>query len=259
MRLPAGYTLLRRGAVRAAVRDDLVPALGAWLLAPRLEPPSDARPVAAGRGGAYRVALPGTPAAVVRPYRRGGVLARLVHATYVGPFPRPWRELAATVEARRRGVPAPEVLAARVDGTLVYGGTLVTAELAGAVTLFEALRHAPDDSARRALAARAGDAVALLHGAGVFHADLNLTNVVVHPRPEGDAVALLDFDRARVHAGPLGARARRRNLARLARSLAKLDPAGALGGDELRRAFCAAYTRHPSAGASPALEAACAS
>ena len=58
---------------------------------------------------------------------------------------------------------------------------------------------------------------------------------------------MIDFDRARVSAGPLGARARRRNLARLARSLAKLDPHGALGGAELRRAFVAGYG--PGAGA----------
>jgi 3-deoxy-D-manno-octulosonic acid kinase len=259
MRLPAGYTLLRRGAVRAALRDDLVPALGDWLLAPRLEPPPGARPVPAGRGGAYHLALPGAPAAIVRPYRRGGLLARFVRATYVGPFPRPLQELAATVEARRRGVSAPEVLGARVDGTLIYGGALVTAELPGAHTLLEALRRAPDDATRQSLAARAGRAVAHLHAAGVFHADLNLTNVVVHATSEDDAIALLDFDRARLHSGPLRTRARRRNLDRLARSLAKLDPEGTLGGQALRRAFCAAYAGPPASGAAPAMETACAS
>jgi 3-deoxy-D-manno-octulosonic acid kinase len=258
MTVPAGYTLLRRGPVRAAVRDDLVPALGGWLLAPRLDPPAGAAPVAAGRGGAYRIALPGAPAAVVRPYRRGGVLARLVRTTYVGPFPRPLRELAATVEARRRGVPAPEVLAARVEGSLVYRGALVTAELAGAATLLEALRRAPDAGAQRALAARAGRAVGRMHAAGVFHADLNLTNVVVHPGRDGDDVTLLDFDRARLRATPLGPRARRRNLARLARSLAKLDPGGTLAGVELRRAFCAAYAGQPAPDPGAGVETACA-
>jgi hypothetical protein len=59
---------------------------------------------------------------------------------------------------------------------------------------------------------------------------------------------VIDFDRARVGVGPLGARARQRNLARLARSLAKLDPEDALGGPELRRAFVAGYG--PGTGAS---------
>jgi len=86
-----------------------------------------------------------------------------------------------------------------------------------------------------------GRAVAALHKAGVFHADLNLRNILVHPGPEGVRIALLDFDRAWLGPVPLGARARRRNLRRLVRSLAKLDPDGTLAGAEERRAFRDAY------------------
>ena len=241
MRLPAGYTLLGAAPVRAAIRDDLVPLLGSWLLAPSLVLPAGAEPIAAGRGAAYRVALPGGVRAVVRLYRRGGLVARAVRQTYLGLRPRPLRELAITAEARRRGVAAAEVLAARVDGRLAYRGALVTAEIAGAETLFEALRTAGTPAARRALAASAGAAVATLHAAGISHADLNLTNILVHPGPAGAAAALVDFDRARMSGGPLGPAARRRNLRRLARSLAKLDPEGALAGPEDARAFRAAY------------------
>ena len=91
------------------------------------------------------------------------------------------------------------------------------------------------------MAATAGAAVATLHAAGISHADLNLTNILVHPGPTGTAAALVDFDRARLSTGPLGLAARRRNLRRLARSLAKLDPHGALAGPEDARAFRAAY------------------
>jgi 3-deoxy-D-manno-octulosonic acid kinase len=94
--------------------------------------------------------------------------------------------------------------------------------------------------------------VSRLHHAGVYHADLNLTNLLVTPHAADDVV-VVDFDRARMRDEPLGVGPRRRNLARLARSLAKLDPAGALGGPELRRAFVAGYG--PGAGAG----AACAS
>jgi len=127
-----------------------------------------------------------------------------------------------------------------VEGGLIYRGALVTAEMPHARTLFEALRDASGDAARGALAARAGRAVARLHDAGVYHADLNLTNLLVGPVASDDVV-VVDFDRARVRQGPLGRRARRRNLARLARSLAKLDPGESLGGPALRRAFAAAY------------------
>src|SRR5438445_189323 len=244
VRVPASYALLRSGAVRAAIRSDLVPALAAWLLAPRLELPPGAAPIASGRGPAYRMRLGDGAPVVVRICRRGGLAARLVRETYLGLRPRPLRELALTVEARRRGVAAAEVLAARVEGRLAYRGALVTAEVPAAATLLEALRGAPDRAARRGLAAAAGRAVAGLHAAGVFHADLNLRNILVHPGPEGVRAALLDFDRAWLGAPPLRSAARRRNLRRLARSLAKLDPGGQLAGAEERRAFRDAYTDH---------------
>jgi len=247
VRVPDAYTLERAGAVRAAIRRDLVPRIGSWLLAPALELPLVAERLGSGRGGAWRVELPGGLRVVVRFYRRGGLVARVVRDTYVGPRPRPLHELAVTVEARRRGVPAPEVLGARVEGGLVYRGALVTAEVPHARTLFAALSEADGEGARCALAARAGLAVARLHDAGVYHADLNLTNLIVSSQGAHDVV-VIDFDRARVGAGPLGAGARQRNLARLARSLAKLDPEDALGGPELRRAFVAGYG--PGAGAS---------
>jgi 3-deoxy-D-manno-octulosonic acid kinase len=238
--VPAGYVRIGDGSVRAVVRADLAPTLGAWLLAPRLVLPDDARPLGAGRGAAWATTVAGTPA-VVRMGRRGGVVARLLRETYLGVRPRTLRELAVTVEARRRGVAAPEVIAARVEGWLAYRGALVTVAVPDAATLIDAFAAAPDAAARRELARRAGRAVAVLHDAGLRHADLNLTNILVHPGGDGPAIVLVDFDRARLAAGPLGARARRGNLARLARSARKLDPAGALAGVEERRAFLRGY------------------
>jgi len=239
--VPSTYEVVGAAPVRAAIRRDLVPVLGPWLLAQRLEIPPDAAPIASGRGAAFRITFPGGHRMVLRLYRRGGFLARLVRETYLGLQPRPLRELALTVEVRRRGVPAAEVLAARVEGGITYRGALVTAEVPAAATLVEALRAAPDVAARRALAAATGRAIARLHAAGVFHADLNLTNLLVHPGEDGPGVVLLDFDRARLRATPLPIRVRRRNLRRLARSLAKLDPTGALAGEAERQAFRLAY------------------
>jgi 3-deoxy-D-manno-octulosonic acid kinase len=241
MVVPADYAVVAASPVRAAIRRDLLSGLRGWLLAPRLTLPADAVPLAGGRGAAYRVVLPGGLRAVLRLYRRGGVLARFVHETYLGLRPRPLRELALTVEARRRGVAAVEVLAARVEGGVAYRGALLTAEVAGARTLGEALATAPDAAARAALAAATGRAVGLLHLAGVFHADLNLSNILVRLERGRPEVVLVDFDRARLARGSLSRRARRRNLARLARSLAKLDPGGAFAGAAERAAFAAAY------------------
>lgn len=241
MKLPETYRMLQDGRVRAVVRHDLVPTLGPWLLAPRLVLPPGSEALASGRGAAYRSVLPDGTRAVVRIARRGGLVARFVRETYVGLTPRPLRELVVTAEARRRGVAAAEVLGVRVEGGVVYRGAVVTAEVPSARTLVDALRGAPDARARQALAVSAGRAVAVLHAAGVFHADLNLTNIVVHPGASGPAVALLDFDRARLRAAPLSMAACRRNLRRLARSLAKLDPRTELAGPDERRAFRGAY------------------
>jgi 3-deoxy-D-manno-octulosonic acid kinase len=251
---PTAYRLLERGRVRAMVLAELADTLGEWLLAPGLRVPAGAEPLAGGRGAAWRIALPGpagvTLRAVLRENRRGGLVRHLVARHYLGLRPRPFAELAVTAEARRRGVPAPEVLAARVDGRLVYRGALVTREIPGARPLLAALARAGDASARQALAAGAGRAVARLHGAGVFHADLNLGNILVSDADTCEhQTTLVDFDRARLTSGPLDAAARRRNLRRLGRSLEKLDPDGTVAGPETVAAFRRAY--------GPPAEAAC--
>jgi len=238
VRLPPTYTLLTHGGIRAAVRTDLADVLGPWLLAPVLERPAGAESIASGRGSAYRAQLRGGVRAVVRPYRRGGWLARVVRETYLGWRPRPLRELIATVEARRRGVAAVEVLAARVEGGLAYRGALVTAEVADAMPLIDALRGATDAGARAALARSAGSVVAAMHAAGVVHPDLNLTNLLARA---GAVVAVVDLDRAGLVTPPLGAPARRRSLRRLRRSLRKLDPEGALGDAAAIAAFRSSY------------------
>jgi 3-deoxy-D-manno-octulosonic acid kinase len=238
--VPAGYVMLRRGRVRAVVRADLQGALEPWLLAMPFAVPAGSAPIAGGRGGAWRLTLPGGLRAVLRCYLRGGALARVVRETYLGFVARPFRELVVTAEARRRGVAAPEVLAARVAGRLAYRGAIVTAEVPGAVTLLEALHEAGGAARRRVLAAGAGRVVATMHRAGIWHADLNLTNLLA-PAADAGELTIVDFDRARLARGPLAPRARRGNLARLARSLRKLDPDGRLAAPADIAAFHAAY------------------
>lgn len=242
MTVPAAYTVLRAGAVRVAVRRDLAETVAPWLLAPALVVPADAEPIGGGRGAAWRLTLPGGVRAVLRCNRRGGAMARVADDTYVGLLGhRPLRELAVTDEARRRGVPAPEVLAVRVEGAIVYRGAVLTAEIAGAVTLVEALRDAPDHSARRALVEAAGRVVGGMHRAGLWHADLNMTNLLARRGAGGVELSVLDLDSARLSGPPLGRWARRRTLRRLARSLRKLDPSGVLAGPDDLTAFRGAY------------------
>jgi tRNA A-37 threonylcarbamoyl transferase component Bud32 len=225
-----------------------VPVLGAWLLAPGLVPPPGTTAIDGGRGGAFRLRLRGDLGAVVRLGRRGGAVARLVREWYLGFRPRPWRELAVTLAARERGAPVPEVVAACVHGWGAYRSAIVTIELAAVTPVLTALAAAPAGEARLAIARVASAAVARLHHAGVVHPDLHLGNIVLGR----DGAIVLDLDRARIRGTPLGHAPRERSLRRLARSLRRLDPAGATIDAATRRAFHEAYRQALA-------EAACAS
>ena len=199
-----------------------------------------AEPASAGRGPTWFVGPPGAEWAL-RHCHRGGALGRWVadHYLWTGlERARPFVEFRFTQQLRALGLPVPRAVAARVLRTgCIYTGDLITERVAGARPVSALLEVAPvPATAWRAI----GRCIRRFHDAGVYHADLNLTNLIVASASVPDVV-VIDFDRARVGAGPLGARGRRRNLSRLARSLAKLDPEGALGGPELRRAFVAGY------------------
>lgn len=205
--------------VRAEVRQWLAPLLrtrGDWA-------GYDAHPLAGGRGGTCRVRVDGHEV-VVRPYRRGGWVARVLYDTYLGRHPRPFRELQALVALRQAGVPVVEVYGAAVHWLApgVYRGWLATRYVTGATTLWEWLAAAPPAAERAAVLATAGRAVRRLHDSGWRHPDLNLTNILVAPGPVGlPDVLLIDFDRA-----CQGTRRAGHDLLRLERSARKLDPPG---------------------------------
>jgi tRNA A-37 threonylcarbamoyl transferase component Bud32 len=83
-----------------------------------------------------------------------------------------------------------------------------------------------------------------MHNAGIAHADLNLSNILVRTAEDLPMVLLIDFDRARAFPGSLLPRQRERNLRRLQRSLNKLDPGGLLSSPTELESFCRAYRQH---------------
>lgn len=176
-----------------------------------------------GRGG---VAIIETPVgeAVLRHYRRGGMVARLLGDRYLflgGKRTRSAREFRLLAELERRGLPVPPPLASRyVRHGLRYSADLITLRIPHAATLAERLA---DGAFNAALAGRIGDLVARFHREGAWHADLNAHNVLV----DAGGVYLIDFDRGRLRR-PSG-HWRRANLARLKRSLVKLGAREAAG------------------------------
>lgn len=229
--LPEGYRAFRLdgavlvAAAGAAERARRAVAEGGTLFGHAAAHP-DAR-VLRGRGRLY--SIPGPDGRwVVRHYRRGGAMARLLDDRYLRlGTPRPLRELRASRALRARDIATPEVLAAAVyPAGAFYRADLATREVPDSRDLAEAA-FGPDPLAplERAAAWRAaGRLVRELHDAGVIHPDLNLKNILLEwtirpPRPH-----VLDLDRCRVVDRLPGWR-RRRMLRRLARSRAKWEDA----------------------------------
>jgi len=171
----------------------------------------------AGGRGTVAFVHDGARRRVLRHYRRGGLVARLLDDTYLwtgADRTRSFREWRLLRRLREWDLPVPRPVAARYARSgLVYRADLVTEELPTRRTLAQALAAAPlDASAWRAV----GACIGRLHSHGVQHADLNAHNLLL-----GDdrAVYVLDFDRGRLR--PRGAW-ERAVLERLRRSLAKV-------------------------------------
>jgi 3-deoxy-D-manno-octulosonic acid kinase len=171
---------------------------------------------AAGRGSAWFLSS-GARRWVLRHYRRGGFIARLSTDRYLWAGEsrvRAFTEYRLLARLRRGGLSVPRPVGARYARMgFAYCCDLITERVDDAVPLSAALAASPlSDSTWR----RVGAAIARLHRAGVDHADLNAHNLLID---RGGAVSIIDFDRGRIR-GP--GDWRRRNLARLRRSLGKI-------------------------------------
>ncbi|HUF50549.1 MAG TPA: lipopolysaccharide kinase InaA family protein, partial [Longimicrobiales bacterium] len=179
----------------------------------------------AGRGAAYRMRSADGDW-LVRHYRRGGLVARVLDEEYlrVG-VPRPLRELRASAAARSRGVATPQVVAAiTYPAGPFYRADLATTFIEDGADLaditFGSEQDAVQDGVREAAWRAAGALLSTAFAAGVDHADLNLRNILV---TAGGTAYLLDLDRAIVHEGSVSDVARNRMLERLHRSRRKLE------------------------------------
>lgn len=151
---------------------------------------------------------------VLRHYRRGGLVAKLLRDRY------PWRGEDATrsfrefrllAELDARGLPVPRPLAAGYRRTgLTYRADLLTQLVPRSRTFAESFAEA-------ALWPAVGRTLARFHREGVWHADLNAHNVLIDA---DSAVWIIDFDRGRLRAPD--ASWQQSNLLRLRRSLFKL-------------------------------------
>jgi 3-deoxy-D-manno-octulosonic acid kinase len=212
------------------LRDDLLVQAGALVAAlshpPLRKPGGDALAGAGNRGSGFPLNLDSGVEVFIRYARRGGLLRFLISDLYCGLTPRPVHELAVTAEARRRGVPVAEPLGAIVEwiAPALYRGAFLTRRLYG-MTLWQFVQTDDDTMVRMHVAEQARSAINIAHRQGLFHADLNLHNIFVTTAGDSFAAVLLDLDKARICPSPLASSLVTKNLARLRRSIGKLDPA----------------------------------
>ncbi|MDB5107359.1 MAG: kdkA [Candidatus Binatus sp.] len=155
------------------------------------------------------------------------MIAALLDDIYLGMNPRPLQELATTLQAAQRGIAVATPVGAIVEwlGPALYRGWFLTRAIPG-MTLWEFLQTDDDPTVRTYVLTQARGAIEKMHNSGLYHADLNLHNLMVTKAGESFAVIILDLDKSRLYANPLSPTMRRANSTRLLRSARKLDPEG---------------------------------
>ena len=152
--------------------------------------------------------------AVLRPYLRGGWMARVSRDRYLFAGyrrSRPFREWQVLARLHAAGLPVPRPLLAGCERIgLTCRGALLTSRIVNALPLGQLLAVMTDADWQEL-------AVTLkrFFGVGLVHPDLNPGNVL---RDKDGNWYLIDFDRARVRAGPVRPD---RMLARLERALGR--------------------------------------
>ena len=173
-------------------------------------------PVGAGRGTAWFVG-PQPHAWVLRRYRRGGLPGKLIRDHYWHSslaLSRPWREFRISARLYALGLPVPRPVAACLTRHgLTDTGALITCRIPDAQSLGERMLAGgltPSDWQA------VGQTIARLHREQVWHAGLNVHNLLCDPQ---DIWHIIDLDRARFRRGHFW---RAGNLQRLRRSVDKL-------------------------------------
>lgn len=230
--LPAGYRMASKDGLKIVFKEGYARSFDGFAL-PEI---SSAEPDGSGPSGRGRLTrMPLTERtderALVRRCLRGGVLGRFLKDLYLGGrSPRPLSELRVSQYARAHGVATPEILAAAFErvGPLFYRGAVVVREIGPSADLqaeLAALGRATDAETlakKRRTISLLGKLVADMHGAGIWHADLHLKNVLLAEEDGGPKLYLLDLDAAMIF-GTLSDFRKRINLMRLYRSVEKVN------------------------------------
>ena len=202
------FVKISRGGSRALVREEWAGTIAAALL----DGEGCVRVDKGGRASLERFSFE-DGWGLIRTGRRGGLVGRVLKDAYFLRN-RALRELRLHTRLYESGLAMPEPLGAvwRRNGPW-FRGAIATREV-DATDLLSYLQG--DPSGIDETLARCGKLIRQMHEMGVFHADLQVRNILVG----ADAVYLVDFDKARV-LSRLSALHTARNLLRLRRSFEK--------------------------------------
>ncbi len=155
--------------------------------------------------------------AVLRHYWRGGLVGKLIKDQYLYAGlkkTRTYQEYVLLTTLEKKGLNVPVPIAAKIETNgCIYRGDLITQAIPKARSLLDILKDRALDNNE---IARVGQAIAKFHQQGVYHADLNINNILFDDKNE---VFLIDFDRGQL-LDPYHAKLRG-NIARLHRSFTK--------------------------------------
>lgn len=154
---------------------------------------------------------------VLRHYWRGGLIGKVLNDQYLYSSlekTRVYKEFSLMYTLIDMGLNVPKPIAAKVTRSgLIYRGDIITEAVAGAKSILDILIDRPLNEKELSQIAKT---VALFHSNGVYHADLNINNILFNEIGE---VYIIDFDRGEIKAN--NPKWQQSNMARLERSFLK--------------------------------------
>jgi 3-deoxy-D-manno-octulosonic acid kinase len=134
--------------------------------------------------------------AVLRHYWRGGLVGKLLTDQYLYPGlekTRVYKEFSLMIKLIELGLNVPTPIAAKITRSgLIYRGDIITEAIVGAKSLLDILIERALNKVELELIAKT---IALFHSKGIFHADLNINNILFN---ETGDVYIIDFDRGEI-------------------------------------------------------------
>ena len=162
---------------------------------------------------------------VVRDYWHGGLFGNVLKDIFWQGF-RPIKELLICEGACKKGIRTIEIIAIvknRVLGPF-YRSKLISREIRDSVDLMEFLLRVDNQTIlakKKEIISKVAQAIKIMHDAGIYHADLNLKNILLQKPNRGEFVVyIIDLDKSREFK-ELNLQRRMKNLMRLDRSLEK--------------------------------------